>query len=362
MRPTRSSLLALIGFLSVVVAPATAGDSADSKLLPEVAARRLTQAVSVFSGLPKPGPDDHYLAGFALMELHRPEEAEPRLRAAKDAGFSAWKGWPGVDALLDRVATVRELLPPSRSASDTITVHTGAPTAWSTPVLHAIPKFEEVGRSIFGKDLPRLRFALFADRKVYDRFFGALFGVSAATAWQDGTGTTNVVVYCATDRHGNVTRAAGDPETIGCVLHEFGHAWFGTYLMDRHGREWLAPAMRRPWLDEGLADFVASLREPAFLDRRAEWLRDKSANKVARPEFAEIADYAAFYEKGDPDVHYWMSALLVAELLGPRDRAPATIRRILDAAGASGDVDEAVRTVTGKDPRKVFAEVIRRFW
>jgi hypothetical protein len=140
--------------------------------------------------------------------------------------------------------------------------------------------------------------------------------VPISVAWQDGTGTTGVVTFCEQDREGKTTRRAGEPETVSCVLHEFGHAWFGSYLMERYNREWLAPSMRRPWLDEGLADFVASLREPAFLERRAAWIEDKVKKGVAAPAFEEIATYDAFYEKGDVDVHYWISALFAAELLG----------------------------------------------
>src|ERR1041385_2412367 len=318
-----AALPALAAAISFVGAPPA--DPAGAGLMSAVTERRLSEAVQVFSGLARPTATDQYLTGFALMELPAPQEAAAHLRAAQEAGFQVWKGWPEVDALLDRVRTCGRLAPPHRALSipePAIAVYAGPPTAWSAPVLAAIPEFEAVGRRIFGKDLPPLRFYLFAERKEYDRFFEALFGVPVSTAWQDGTGTLNVVVYCETDRRGRTARAAGAPETLGCVLHEFGHAWFGTYLMHRHGKEWLSPAMRRPWLDEGLADFVASLRDPAFLESRAAWLKEKAAGGAPAPAFEEIGDYDSFYRKGDVDVHYWASALLVADLLGPLDRAP----------------------------------------
>src|SRR5262245_48523650 len=359
-------LVRLARALLLVVAATTAiaGDSAQlpsPALTAEVTARRMTQAVRVYSGLPQAAPADRYLAGFALMELHRPEDAEPLLRAAKDAGFRPWPGWPGTDTLLGRAATARELLPPLRSESDAVKVHAGTPTRWSRPVLAAIPEFEAVGRSIFGKDLPHVRLALFADRKVYDRFFEAVFGMPPVTAWQDGTGSTNIVLYCETDRDGATTRAAGDPETVGSVRHEFGHAWMTSYLMERYGREWASADLRRPWFGEGLADYVASLRERAILARCSEWLREK-APTVKRPTYDEISDYAGFYEKGDPDVHYWISTALFAQIVGDRKTAPATIRAILDATGRTGDVDASVKAVTGKDPRREFDRIAALFW
>jgi hypothetical protein len=336
-------------------------------LLAAVRDHRFAEALRTFDALAQPTAVDHYLAALTLMDLHRPDDADVRLRAAKAAGCVEPRGWTSVDALLERVRVVRELSPPRVDAaafpSDaSIVAFAGPPTAWSRPVLRALPEFAAVGREIFGKDAPTIRLYLFAERGAFDRFYAGLFGVEVPTAWQDGTGNTNVAVFCETDRAGKTTRPAGAAETVSCVLHEFGHAWFATYLMDRRDKDWLSPALRRPWLDEGLADCVAALREPDFLVRRAAWLRTKAAKGVAAPTFDEIATYAGFYEKGDVDVHYWISALFVADLLGPRDKSPATIRGILDEIGKSGDVETSVATATGKDLRKEFAKVVARFW
>jgi len=354
----------LLAFAGAVVAAPPATSEA---LLDAVKEHRFAAAVRTFDAMARPSAQDDYLVGLALMGLHRIDDADVKLRAASTAGYVAPRGWLALDALLERVRTVRELSPPRVDAATfpsdpSIEAFSGPQTAWNRPVLRALPEFAVVGREIFGKDLPTIRVYLFAERTVFDRFYGALFGVDVPTAWQDGTGNTSVVVFCETDRTGKTTRAPGAAETVSCVLHEFGHAWFATYLMDRCDKDWLSPALRRPWLDEGMADCVAALREPDFLTRRAAWLRTKAAKGVAAPTFDEIATYAGFYEKGDPDVHYWTSALLVAELLGPRDKSPATIRRILDEIGRTGDVDQSVATATGKDVRKEFERVVKRFW
>lgn len=367
MNRPRFPTAGLLLLLTAVSSDPAPQESASTELAAAVNSRRLSDAVRVFGSLTHPNAEDQYLVGFALMELHKPLEADAPLRAAKMSGYHDREGWPGVNALLDRVGVFRDLVPPSKvssqpSSNPDIAVFAGPPTEWSTPVLRAVPEFAEVGHRIFGRDLPSMRFFLFADRPTYDRFYGALFGGPIPTAWQDGTGTLGVVTFCETDRRGKTTRPAGAPETVSCVLHEFGHAWIGTYLMERHGKEWIGPSMRRPWLDEGLADFVASLREPEFLDRRATWLKERAAKGVAVPAFEEIGEYESFYKKGDIEVHYWLSALFVADLLGAKNRAPETLRKILDAAGRSGEAEDAMRAVTGKDLRKEFDRVVRRFW
>ncbi len=332
--------------------------------------RRLSDALRTFSALAHPSADDEYFAGDALMELNRPDDAAPHLEAAKARGWSKFPDWPSAESLLDRVAEVRRLAPPALDppADPAIEVHAGPPTAWSAPILRAVPEFAAVGRRIFGADLPRERLYLFSDRSNFDRFFRALFGVGIWREWQDGTGNINVVVFCGQDSHRKTTRLPGDPQTIGDVLHEFGHAWCHTYLMDRYGREWPSPVSRYlfPWLDEGIADVVASLREPAYLERETAWLK-RNAKSVPAPTFVELTSDDRFYEPQHAYAHYCLSAAFVTELVGPGDAAPAKIRAILDAVGkgawrTGGDVVASVSAATGKDLRKEFDKVVARFW
>jgi hypothetical protein len=351
----------LAGLVARSVAAPT--EATTEALVKAVQDGRASDAVKTFSALEHPSADDEYLAGYALMALHRPDDAAPHLDAAKARGWSKWRGWTSVESMLDRVAEVRRLAPPALDPplDAAIEVHVGPPTAWSAPVLRAVPEFAAVGRRIFGADLPRERLYLFSDYKTYGRFFRALFDVEIPNAWQDGTGTTNVVVYCEQDSHGKATGPAGDPDTIGDVLHEFGHAWCETYLIDRYGREWTSPAFRHPWLDESVADVIASLRERGFLERRIAWLKTE-AKSVPAPTFAALTSYDGFYKAKDVHACYWLSAAFVAELVGPLDSAPARIREILDEIGKTGDVEASVLAATGKDLHKEFAKVVARFW
>jgi len=360
--------IVVLAALAAAPPPLEAQAESTRDLRSAVTRRRLTDALRMSEALAEPTAEDSYLTGLAFMYLHDPRLASTHLRIAKAGDYRSPRGWPDLDLLLERAETCRKLQPSSRCPSPTIadpaiTVYAGPTTPWSGPVLDAIPQFEEIGRSIFGKDIPPTRFYLFEERDEYNRFFEALFGMGVQTSWQDATGNFNVVVCCEKDREGKMTRKAGAPDTLGGVLHEFGHAWVGTYLMYRHGREWLSPRMRRPWLDEGLADYIASLREPAYIQRRETWLRRTAANGTPPPTFARMQSLDGFYHRDDVEVHYWISAVLVAELLEPRECAPETIRSILDVAGESSRaVEEAVSTVTGKDPSGEFERIVRRFW
>lgn len=338
-------------------------EATSGSLMSAVQRRRLSDALRTFSAMAHPSADDEYLAGYALMELHRPDDAAPHLDAAKERGWSKWPRWASADALLDRVAEVRRLAPPALDppVDAAIEVHAGAETTWSTPVLRALPNFAAVGRRIFSADLPRVRLYLFPDRATYDRFFRALFGVESFTAWQDGTGVTNVVVFCVPNSDATTMGLAGDPDTIGSVLHEFAHAWCETYLMDRYSRAWTSPELRHPWLDEGIAEVVASLREPGLLGSSTSWLKTH-ARSVPAPTFADLTSLDRFYKAKDAYVRYCLSAVLVEELVRPLDSAPARIRAILDEIGKTGDVEASVLTVTGKDLHKEFATVVARFW
>ena len=57
-------------------------------------------------------------------------------------------------------------------------------------------------------------------------------------------------------------RRAEESETTAVALHEFAHAWLNTYFKEGFGRDCLSATVRRPYLDEGLADFIADQPKP----------------------------------------------------------------------------------------------------
>ena len=335
---------------------------------------RYKEAIDLFEMIQKtgtPSPRDFYFAAFSYMRLYLPEKADPLLKLAKQAGFSGFgssSGWPTVNDLLSRIRAVRELTPPSENnrlgLSDhfPVTLYADAVTSWSEPVMRAVPEFSVIGLKVFDARLPPIRLYLFSDRGRFERFFTTLYLVPPRPD-QHGTGNTNSVVFCDRDSRGIVTREAGSPETIGAVLHEFGHAWVISYVMYTHNRNFIGRPLRTPWLDEGLADYIAFLREYNYLKRREDWIiQNKVKRNIEPPRLEELKDYSSFHDQGDRELHYWLSALLTAQILGPGDKGAKLIPKLLDAFVETKDAESAVKMVTGKNVRKEYEKLIARFW
>lgn len=308
-------------------------------------------------------PEDDYRAGYALVRLYRFAEAANPLQASCSGGFKGWPGWPPTDELRERVKSVEKLSPPRKPAPpgvQTISVRLEKPDAWSAPILAGLPDLEKAGRRAFGKDLPPVTLTLVPERGPYERLYAAFFAVAIPTAWQDGTGVNGNVLACGQSRGGKVTRPHGDPETVSCVYHEFGHAWMNSYFRAKFDLDWTAEKVRCPLLDEGVSDYVAALREPAFLERRKAWVKEKAAAGAKPPAFEELLRYGSFYEQGEIDLHYWLSALLLARLLGPD---AASIPKLLDAlGGGKAGPEAALKLVTGKDAKQEYARLVAQYW
>jgi len=317
---------------------------------------KFQEAQAIFEALQKqgpPSPEAFYLIGFACMRLHLPAKAEAFLRRAKEQKFTGFEGWTSVDVLLRRVEQVSKLSPPllDPKFNGPIAVYASGITEWNKPVLTAIPDFIKVGHNIFGDALPSLHFYLFSDRPTYVQFYSAMFESEISTWWQDGTGSMNIATYCERDKDGRISRRVGDPETVGSVLHELGHAWCSSYLMNYHNQNYhrICP----PWLDEGLAEYVASLWDRNYLTRRQRWLRQKVKNS-SLPSFEELQNSTNFFG-AEADLRYWLSACLVDRLLGSDARL---IPKVLDALAEKRNGDSAIRAVTQKDPATKYKELV----
>jgi len=227
--------------------------------------------------------------------------------------------------------------------------------AWNAPVLQVAGRFAEVGREIFGDDLPLVRLFLVSDRGDLESFTRATLG----RAREQGTGTFHLAVICLKCER----RPVGKPETTAVVLHECGHAWLNTYLRDHYRLDYLSPAIRRPFLDEGIADFIANRWDADFLARRRTWMStEKVARGVPPPALEDLNTYAPFYEQGDRNVHYWFSALLVERMLGSPTGAPRRILKYLDEMGSGASPEEAWERATGKSIRTEYDALVAELW
>lgn len=226
--------------------------------------------------------------------------------------------------------------------------------AWSAPVLKALPEFAAVGRRTFGAKLPSVRFYLMSDESAYRALTKKELGEERVT----GTGNFHIVTMCLPCEK----RDPRETETTAVVLHEFGHAWMNTYLRERYGRDYLSPAVRRPFLDEGIADFIATAWDHKFLDRRRGWIRDLKVGKIPAPKLAELSVYSSFYDEGDRELHYWLSALLIEKMLGPKPAALRKIPAYLDLIGKGAPPEKAWEKATGKSLSAQYAALVRELW
>jgi len=302
----------------------------------------------------KSDPQAQYLAGHSWVRLHRPELAKPLLDAAVKGGFTGYPGWESADALLKRIDWIERLRPPpARNLPEDERLKNirvfADDTPWIQEVLKALPEYVRRTKEIFGEDLPQIDFYLFRSRLSYKDFYKSLFGVDIPTAWQNGTGNSNVVTFCQEDREGKPINAPGSPRGLGDVLHEYSHALLHSLYGDGYLRH--VPQ----WFDEGVSDFVARGYYQELFETSALQIR-KTLAKSAAPTIEELA--RRLYER-DPSLRYAMARYMVEELL--KDRKPDVIRTILKQARPEGDFEKAVHDATGSKAADFRERVITRF-
>jgi hypothetical protein len=158
-------------------------------------------------------------------------------------------------------------------------------------------------------------------------------------------------------------RRPDESETTAVVLHEFGHAWMNSYLRERYGVDYLSPAVRRPFLDEGAADWIAGQWDSDFLRRRRRWIvQEKVSQNIPAPSLGDLGQYASFYDRGDRELHYWIAALLVERMLGSDPRDGSRIRGYLDLVGRGEAPERAFETATGKSLASEYACLVAELW
>jgi hypothetical protein len=295
-----------------------------------------------------------YLAGHSWVRLHRPEIAKPLLAAAVKGGFGGYPGWEPADALLQRIHWVEKLRPPPAKGlpedESLASLRVFADeTPWIQAVIQALPDYLRRAREVLGEDLPPIDFYFFRSRVTYKDFYKFLFGVDIPTAWQNGTGNSNVVTFCQEDREGKPVNAPGSARGLGDVLHEYNHALIHTLYGDGYLRQ--VPQ----WLDEGLADFLARPYYKELFESSAGLLR-RHFEKSTAPTLEDLS--RRLYER-DPNVNYGMARFMVDELL--KDREPGVIRDILKRARPDGDFNKAIFEATGITSVELRDRVISRF-
>lgn len=293
-------------------------------------------------------PEALYMAGHAWMRLHKPETAKKHLIAAAEGGFRGYPRWETVDSYLRRIETVEQHRPPVlrelAGADGKVLIRVYAKeSAWTRPIVNALPEFLKRGRELLGDDLPPIDFYFIRPHDDYRAFYKAILGVDIPTSWQNGTGNANLVTFQELDAKG---RPTGGDRLLGDVLHEYGHALLNTHYGDRY----LARVPQ--WMDEGFADAFARPFYAELFRQSPGYVRAHLARNEA-PTFEQLSKN--LYEK-DPVVRYSLARLTVQEIL--KDQPLTAIRKVLDLARPDGAFESAIEKATGVPPRAAYEKVL----
>jgi hypothetical protein len=318
--------------------------------------RRYASAIGLFNTLSqaeKNDPETCYQAGYALMHLHKPQTARPLLEQAAKGNFAGYKDWPSTQSLLDDIAEMAKFTPPhcldiGDKAQPTIRAF-AKETDWTTPVLKALPLFFERARAVFGAQIPPINFYFFDERRDFERFYTRMFGVGIPTSWHDGTGDANIVVFCEQDRTGNISRPAGVDRTVGDVLHEYGHALCNTIFGDNY-------LERVPqWLDEGMADAIASPYYQSLFQVSDRLLTSESGRR-SPPSYDQMCEQ--LYK--DPDLGYAIARMMVGMLV--RKYGVPMFKRIIDEARQIENFETAIDQMSGLKCKQLYKSVVNHYW
>ncbi len=314
----------------------------------------LTRTYARLPDTQKNEPEALYLCGFAWLQLHRPEQAKPLLLAAVKNGFAGYPNWKSTQGCLADIDTVEKMMPPFfADVPDGVhtKIHASSPkTDWTIPTLNCLPDFVKRATEVFGDELPEINFYLFRDRSAFNAFYMALMGIEVPNGTQDGTGNSNVVLFCERDQNGKINRAPGSGRAIGDVLHEYCHAICNT----NYGDNYLAKVPN--WFDEGAADAMSAPYAVLGLypdyDRRLV----AAGKKQAPPTYEQMCH--ELYK--DSDLRYALACVTVQEIV--HDKGITIIRKIVDRARELQDFEAAIKDSTGKPGFEFYQRAVSRFW
>ncbi|HEY9733622.1 MAG TPA: hypothetical protein V6C89_17005 [Drouetiella sp.] len=290
-----------------------------------------------------------FFVGQSYLRMHDIEHAEDYLKKAQSVGL-AKQQQQRAEAALERIATLKQLRPPffRDYALDNFKIRVFAKdTPWSRNLTKQIPAFLARAKEGFGNDNAFVSFYLFEDHPSYDRFFDS-WTVDPQNILHRGTGGMQIVMYCRYYPTGKEVGANDINDLYFRVLHEYSHALCHTTYGDQ---------FRMPqWLNEGMADYFGWKYKPDGSAQAREKLRRIAAQKPART-YEDLSTRL----HDDNELGYVIGDVMVTELFSGQ---PLSIYgRLIDTARADGgNFDSAVKKVTGKDPRAVYAQLLRAYW
>lgn len=315
---------------------------------------RFAEAITAFDQLPaveqaKPGAS--FVAGASYFKRHDCERAKPLLKRAASGNLGPRQAQVA-QTMLAHIQTLEELRPPFqrtyRQAGFTINLY-AVKDKWSDELAAQIPQFFRRAAEAFGNEEAEINFYLFPERPPYDSFFDAWRIDERAPEKHRGTGTMHMVEFCKFYPNGTQVGATNVNDLYSRVLHEYSHALCHTIYGDRFGAD--CPQ----WLNEGMADYFGWQYRPELYAQQPEVLK-KAALANPAPSYEQLSHRFYEIENG-----YLIADVLVLNLFN--EPKVDCYRGIINAARANGgNFEAAIQQVTGKDPRVVYASMMRKYW
>jgi len=296
-------------------------------------------------------PQVPFWLGQSYLRRHDYKSAEPYLQQAAQRELFPQQQEATANAL-HRIEILKRLCPPAltefKDGGYTITIY-AKQTPWSKLVAGQMPVFLARAKEAFGNSKAHINFYLFEDRAQYDQFYGAWTIRASESEGHRGTGGVDLVEFCEYFPNGHKVGEGDVHDLFARVLHEYSHALCHTIYGDNWGRT--VPQ----WLNEGMADYFGARYKP-------------NARQEATAKLTKLAKtrQAPSYELMSKNLYsidfgYAVADVMVNDLFDRKD-VGVFDELIKTARSDGGDFESALKKITGKDPKEIFARIVKTYW
>jgi len=353
------SLLSIVSALALnlprpALAQAQAGSSAFEQMKAYYIAGRFADTINQYSQLSaddRQRPQVPFWLGQSYLRRHDYKSAEQYFQLAARGKLFPQQQEATANAL-QRIEILKRLCPPAltefKDGGYTITVY-AKPTPWSKLVAGQMPVFLARAKEAFGDAKAHINFYLFEERAQYDQFFGAWTIRAGETEGHRGTGGIDLVEFCQYFPNGSKVGEGDVNDLFARVLHEYSHALCHTIYGDSWGHA--VPQ----WLNEGMADYFCARYKPDAKTAATKKLAQLA--KTRQPPSYELMSRKMY----SINFGYTVADVMVNELFDKKNLS--VFNELINTARADGgDFEGALKKLTGKDPRTLYAQLIHTYW
>jgi hypothetical protein len=308
--------------------------------------------VSTFPSLPadlRDNPLVYFWVGQSYLRLHDIEHAQEFLLKAENNNLPQAQHERAQQALR-RINTLKQLRPPFYHdyKLDGFAIRIFArDSPWTKNLTQQMPTFLNRAKEAFGSSNAYIAFYLFEDRSSYDKFFES-WTLEPQGSQHRGTGGTHIVMFCRYYPTGKQVGENDIDDLYFRVLHEYSHALCNTIYGDKFNMP--------QWLNEGMADYFGWKYKAKGVEEARQRLQRLASQKPART-YDDVT--ARFHD--DTDTGYAIGDVMASELFQGK-RLSIFSQIISSARSSGGNFDMALQQTTGRDPRAMYAQLVKTYW